>query len=462
VRPLVVAAVAAAAIAYTSLIASCSTRLLFSVEPARGKASRLAFALGFGSSASNSGSSLDAARFARQKVGQLLDRAARVARHAEVQEKPRQTYSEFKKSMEDFVGQADMAWAEPDQDLDDSAPAEFRDVKVFDQRELNELLKLANPLRPTSEMQLVQVTLDDGTVIDRPKKRDLMKLKVSKYRPCIFKWKDRSQIQTGAPRDYDEFIQKLLNASPSDMEDLVRANWKKFDQAFFFRILDLREETTDPRLKEKLELLEKFCGNLLEAAVDQRRRTLPEQYKDAQEIMKSMLEGDGDTLLWPLPGDSYLRLAEAVTLRAVRAKYADGWFENVIEAIERFGVKAEAKGEEAYLGISKVALQRLVTEWLRHDDLWEETAEGKFLFRLMAISREQWIEQLTLEADPVDSYKMKEELKIISETKVIKLPMASKLQIYASKYLKELLEFVEKKDEIIAQLNTGEAAAQPN
>merc|ERR1712013_2961 len=94
-------------------------------------------------------------------------------------------------------------------------------------------------------------------------------------------------------------------------------------------------------------------------------------------------------------------------------------------------------------------MERLITEWLRHDELWEETREGQFIFRLMNLSQQQWAQQLYLEKDPVNSQKIMEELKIISENKIVKLPMGSKLQLYAAKYIQGLVEFVTKKDELL-------------
>eukprot|EP00929_Paragymnodinium_shiwhaense_P002460 TRINITY_DN102718_c0_g1_i1.p1 TRINITY_DN102718_c0_g1~~TRINITY_DN102718_c0_g1_i1.p1 ORF type:complete len:498 (+),score=141.11 TRINITY_DN102718_c0_g1_i1:201-1496(+) len=413
-----------------------SSKALLSAGPARG---REAFTLAFRSSGflAERGQSLENSRLARYVLPDNYN-------PDEID------MSKFKTELDDpdFVGQADMNWADPDE-VEGEAPAQFRDVKVEDVRDINELLRLPNPLKPTPEMQLVQVTLDDGSIINRPKKQDLEKLRPSKFRPVTFKWKDRSEIQTGAPKQYDEFIQKLLTATPSDMEDLVRANWQKFDSAFFFRIMELREDTSDPRLKEKLIQLEKFTVKILEAAQKQQRHNLPETAKDAREILHSMLEEDGDTLLWPPPPAAYQRLAEAISLRATRAKYEDGWFENIIEAIERFALKMENRDEKMYLDLAKICLQRMVTEWLRNDELWEETDEGQFIFRLMAIAREQWTDQLFLETAALDTYKIKEELKIISETKIIKLPMASKLQIYSSKYITEMLAFIESKDELL-------------
>jgi len=62
------------------------------------------------------------------------------------------------------------------------------------------------------------------------------------------------------------------------------------------------------------------------------------------------------------------------------------------------------------------------------------------------------LQQLQLEKVPLQTSKLRDELKIISETKVIKLPMASKLQVYAAKYLQGLVEFVDKKDEALKQV----------
>lgn len=329
-----------------------------------------------------------------------------------------------------------------------------RDVKVDSMIDLNELLKLPNPMRPTPQMQLAKVVLDDGTVINRPTIDDVRMLKPTKLRPVTFTWRDKSRTQTNAPRQYDEFIQRLLNSGPADMEELVRANWQKFDRAFFFRITELKSDTKDPRLLEKLRNLEKFCMEIIQKAQDQMQRRVPQDAKDAQDILSSVIEEDGTTMLWPLMPAGYSRLAEAITTRSVRAQYEDGWFETILECMERFGIKAEKDDNKALLGLTRVAMQRLVTEWLRHDDLWEETREGQFIFRLMTLTAEQWTQQAYLEKEPLDPFKIKEELKIISENKIVKLPMGSKLQIYAAKYVQGLVEFVESKDEFLKNKDT--------
>ncbi|CAJ1440088.1 unnamed protein product [Effrenium voratum] len=282
--------------------------------------------------------------------------------------------------------------------------------------------------------------------------QDLRALKPTKLRPVVFHWKDQSKDQTNAPKDYDEIIQRLLSASPSDLEELVRANWKMFDKAFYFRLYNLREDCEDPLLKQKMANLETYTLDLLQKAQETTRKKLPEHQADAQAILNSMLEADQSTLLWPPPAEAYGRLAEEITKRSVRNKYEDGWYEAVLEVCERFGEKMQVKNEKQLAGMAQISMQRLVTEWLRHDSLWEETAEGRFLYRLMNIAHEQWAEQLFFEQDPLDTVKLREEIKIISETRVIGLPMGSKLQIYVAKYLQGLLEFIDKKDSLLAAM----------
>lgn len=326
--------------------------------------------------------------------------------------------------------------------------AVLRDVKVTDIRDINELLKLPNPLRPTLQMQLKAVTLDDGTRIERPTIQDLKRLQPSNIRPVTFHWKDRTRTQTRAPKQYDEIIQRLLNAGPADMEDLVRANWKMFDRGFFFRLTELKQDANDARLKEKIINLENLSLDIVKAAQTQMRKMLPDQVSDARDILNSMLEEDR-TLLWPPTPESYKRLAEAISTRAIRNKYEDAWFETCLEICERYGTKMEKQGKKELTNQAKVVMQRLITEWLRHDSLWEETAEGEFIALLMGLSHEQWADQLFLWTQPMDTYKLRDEIKIISENKVVQLPMGSKLQIYAAKYLQGLVEFIESKDELL-------------
>lgn len=336
-------------------------------------------------------------------------------------------------------------------DDNDRREGTFRDVVVDDPLDLNELLRLPNPLRPSKTMMLVKIKTDAGTVIERPTLAQVRSLKVSKIRPVTFTWRDEARTQTKGPKQYDEIIQRLLNAGPADMEELVRANWQQFDQMYFFRIMELRKDTPDPRLKEKLTNLEKICMEIIKMAQEQVRKKTPEDATDAQEIMKSVFEreqGEG-ILLWPLPPAAYTRLAEEIELRAIRAQYADSWFETILEFCERVGTRAQKKQDEENFGVAQITMERLITEWLRHDELWEETREGQFIFRLMNLSQQQWAQQLYLEKDPVNSQKIMEELKIISENKIVKLPMGSKLQLYAAKYIQGLVEFVTKKDELL-------------
>jgi len=338
-----------------------------------------------------------------------------------------------------------------------------RDVKVTDPRDLAEMLRLPNPCRPVPEMQLICITKDDGTRIEYPKTSDLRRLTPSKLRPVIFTWRDRSQVQTRAPKEYDEIIQRLLNAGPADMEDLVRANWKQFDKAYFFRLTELKEDTNDQRLKDKIINLEQMSMKLIEAAQEQTRKSMPTNAKDAQEILNSMLEGDTDTLLWPPPAEAYKRLADKVELLAIRAQYDDAWFENTIEVTERFGKKMEVQQRGELQDMAKIVMQRIVTEWLRHDSLWEETDEGRFIFRLMTLSHEQWRQQLVVEQAPLDTIKLRDELKIISEMKIMALPMGSKLQVYAAKYIHGVDEFVKGKDELLKKMGkpTGPMSERP-
>jgi len=330
---------------------------------------------------------------------------------------------------------------------------EERQVRVTDIRDVNELLRLPNPMKPTKEIQLMAITLDDGTRIDRPAAEDLKKLRPSEIRPITFHWADRTQTQTKAPKQYDEIIQRLLNSGPAELEDLVRANWQQFDKGFFFRLLELKKDTTDERLKSKIVNLEQFAMKILEAGRNEMRKMLPQHGKDARAILDAMLEEDG-ALLWPPPPESYKRLAEAVNLRAVRAQHEDGWFETMMELVERFATKMDSQGKKELRQMGQIALQRIVTEWLRHDSLWEETAEGQFLFRLMSISDEQWKVQLAYENEPLDSFKLTEELKIISENRVVKLPMGSKLQKYAAKYLQGIVEFIQREKSHFQQSST--------
>lgn len=331
----------------------------------------------------------------------------------------------------------------------DETQALSRDVVVNDIRDLNELLKMQDPICPDDKILLMAITLDNGTRIDRPTAEDLKVLKPTKLRPVVFHWKDMGEEQTKAPKEYDEIIQRLLSASPTDLEEMVRANWKQFDKAFYFRLYNLREECEDELLKRKMWNLERLTLDLKQKAFEQTSKQLPESQADAQTILNALLEDDGQTLLWPPKADAFRRLAEEITLRATRNKYEDGWFETVLEICEGFGDKMQKQNELQMAGMAQIAMQRLVTEWLRHDSLWEETSEGRFLGRLMNLSHEQWKTQLMLEQEPLDSLKLREEIKIISETRVIGLPMGSKLQIYVAKYLQGLLGFIDEKDQML-------------
>jgi len=127
----------------------------------------------------------------------------------------------------------------------------------------------------------------------------------------------------------------------------------------------------------------------------------------------------------------------------------------VLEICERFGKKMETQGKRPLFEMTLVCMQRLVTEWFRHDSLWEETDEGQFIFSLMNLSHDQWNQQLFLWQTPLDTDKLRDELKIISENKVVQLPMGSKLQVYAAKYLQGLNEFVMKKDDLLETQKTA-------
>jgi len=329
-----------------------------------------------------------------------------------------------------------------------------REVRVTDPRDVNELLKLPNPLKPTEDMILHAIRLDDGRIIQKPGRSDLRRLKPSEIRPVYFIWKDRTQTQTLAPKRYDEIIQRLLNSGPAEMEDLVRSNWQKFDKGFFYRLMELKEDTKDNRLREKIINLNNLAMDIIAAAQKEMQHTLPEQSSEAKEILDSMLEEDG-VLLWPPTQEAFGRLAKKITQLCVRRQYEDGWFETVLEICERFGKKMETQGKRPLFEMTLVCMQRLVTELFRHDSLWEETDEGQFIFSLMNLSHDQWNQQLFLWQTPLDTDKLRDELKIISENKVVQLPMGSKLQVYAAKYLQGLNEFVMKKDDLLETQKTA-------
>lgn len=69
-----------------------------------------------------------------------------------------------------------------------------RDVVVNDVRDLNELLKMNDPICPDDNVLLMAVTLDNGTRIERPTAEDLKVLKPTKLRPVVFHWKDMSAL----------------------------------------------------------------------------------------------------------------------------------------------------------------------------------------------------------------------------------------------------------------------------
>eukprot|EP00930_Biecheleria_cincta_P057739 TRINITY_DN43621_c0_g1_i1.p1 TRINITY_DN43621_c0_g1~~TRINITY_DN43621_c0_g1_i1.p1 ORF type:complete len:428 (+),score=112.69 TRINITY_DN43621_c0_g1_i1:34-1317(+) len=327
-----------------------------------------------------------------------------------------------------------------------------RAVKVTDIRDLAALLEMPDPLRPADDMLLVAISYEDGTRLERPTIDDLQKLRPTKLRPVTFHWKDKTREQTKAPKQYDDIIQRLLNAGPADMEELVRANWQQFDKGFYFRLAELKFECQEARLKEKIINLEKLTVEVMRAAQEQFQKQTPQHAEETQEILNSMLEDDKSTLLWPPPPEAYARLAESITKMAVRNKYEDAWFENTLEVCEQFSKGMKEKNHEQLGLMGQIVMQRLITEWLRHDSLWDETEEGRFIFLLMSISHEQWAEQLMYYEAPLDTGKLRDELKIISENKIMDLPMGSKLQIYAAKYIQGLNEFVGKKDDILADL----------
>lgn len=336
----------------------------------------------------------------------------------------------------------------PKQDWDDGLKqareredAVERTVKITDARDLHELLAMSNPLMPTGDMALKAITLDNGSRVENPTLRDVKKLRPTKIRPVYFHWWDASKKQSGgAPRDYDKIIQALLNAGDKEREELVCNNWQYFDKSYFFRLIELQKDTTDERLKEKIRQLEIYSVKILQAAQEQVRKTTPDQARDVQTLLYSMLTED-DVLLWPPYKESWTKLAEEMTTLAKRANHDNAWFENMCELLERYGDQYQKTGETPHVKLAEAVLQRLVSEWLRYDTLWEETKEGQFLFRLMLLRDEQWASQLALEEESLDIVKVREEIKIISENRVINLPVGSKLQVYVAKYLQGLLDF---------------------
>jgi len=336
-----------------------------------------------------------------------------------------------------------------------------RDVKVDDVRDFNAIMKLQNPMQPTEELQLIAITTHDGIRTEWPQLSDLKGLKISDRTPVMFSWRDRQRVQTKAPKEYDDIIQRLLNSGPEEMQDLVRSNWQQFDQGFFFRLTELKEDTRDERLIQKIEGLERLALNVVNAAKQQSDQAMPEQSKEVQEIFNTfMTEDDQGTMLWPPKPETMRKMSETVEKFAVRHKYTDVWYETMVELVERFAKKMQARQDQQMLGMGQSVMQRLITSWLRHDELWEETSEGKFLSKLMTLSHEQWPQALQVHQEPLEVSKLKDELKIIMETKVIKLPVSSQLQVYASKYLQGLVDFVEAKDRIVAQAGTDGPVAQ--
>merc|ERR1712007_353301 len=93
-------------------------------------------------------------------------------------------------------------------------------------------------------------------------------------------------------------------------------------------------------------------------------------------------------------------------------------------------------------------MQRVITEWLRRDALWEETKEGKMIFKMLELSDKQWGELFRLSTDAFNVAKAKDEIKIISEMKLITLPIGCKLQMYAAKYLDGLVNFLDAKEKL--------------
>jgi len=332
----------------------------------------------------------------------------------------------------------------------------YRNVEIDDIRDLNELLRVPNPLSPTAHVDLVELITEDGRVIKMPTVKDLKKCNPTEIRPITLRWKDYREDASvmKSPKQYEEMIARLLNSGDAEIQEIVRNNWKYFDKSFYFFLTELIEDATDPRMKEKLTTLNKYTLEILQTAQDQIATKVPDEMEDAKKIMDALLE-DGEAI-WPPTAEGWARMAEEVQIRAVRKQYADGWFETMLEACERFGLRAqnsEKEEDKVYVELARASVERLVTEWLRHDSLWEETVEGKFVFKLMNLHQRQWRLALQVEVQeqgaPLDAYKIREELKIISETRVVSLPMGSKIQAYAAQYLQGIVNFVSREDELL-------------
>jgi len=323
-----------------------------------------------------------------------------------------------------------------------------REVIVDDREDLNELLRLPDPVSPAEGVVLEQVITDDGRVIMNPDVKDLKGLKISKIRPHKFIWKDTKESTSGeAPKEYDQLIQKIMGASPEELEDIVRMNYNSFDEGFYIRTFMLEKNTDDPGMRQRFKNVRDYVVKIMNAARQQTQMETPKWAIEAEIILRSTID-QGGYQEWPMKPEVFSNMADTVRRQANMALYDNAWFDQVITMLEVYGAKAKENKKEVELNICSEVMQRVITEWLRRDALWEETKEGKMIFRMLELSDKQWADLFRLSSDPFNVAKAKDEIKIISEMKLITLPIGCKLQMYAAKYLDGLVQFLDAKEKL--------------
>mmetsp|Transcript_73984 Transcript_73984/g.128379 ORF Transcript_73984/g.128379 Transcript_73984/m.128379 type:complete len:364 (+) Transcript_73984:68-1159(+) len=189
---------------------------------------------------------------------------------------------------------------------------------------------------------------------------------------------------------FDDFIQKLMDASEEDFKALVAQNINQLDSRIYIRICELSEEfieTDKPKYESYNEMSVRLL-NTVKTVKEQAQEYISRDQKLFQDILNSMSNEDGEFFL-PLNQDELSKLRS--TVRSVINVLDEGFV-----AVGKAAVKkAEGDGYKELVQLIRAALQMFCAEKLRIVALeMPEEAERKATLEILEAIPPMWDQKM--------------------------------------------------------------------
>jgi hypothetical protein len=253
---------------------------------------------------------------------------------------------------------------------------------------------------------------------------------------------------TATPSRLDELILEMRATTTQQLGRLVAENIKLIDTSFFLRLAELSDATDDRLEKARLSQLADTVARTLQSAVEQTDRLADSKALQAQQIIATLADDDGE-FVTPVPPHKLALLRER--LRAELPSLD----ENFVTTLRAFLKKCNDDNLDGMVVVLQKVLQTFASERLLAMSRGLRPDLRDTVSSLLLADADDWSAVLAtqLQAGAISADDISQVLKEEVAQVVLELPSGSLTQAVVAEYLGEAIKRV---DEAAAAMPSSE------